>query len=137
MKVVLVFCGVVLVALVVLLVTPLGNDTDLREKQERAYPVTKKLSQAFIAYKNEYGTYPDGSYENMLKALQGDNPRKIIFIAFSPRELNEHGVLVDPWGVFYHLELPEGKSRPRVWSSGPNRVDESEKGDSDDIVSWR
>lgn len=137
MKVVLIFCGVVLAALVVLLVVPMRDDGDLKGKQERAYPLTKQLSEAFIAYKNEYAAYPDGGYEKMLQALQGDNPRKIVFITFSPQELDAHGVLVDPWGVSYHIELPEGNSRPRVWSSGPDRVDESAKQGSDDIVSWR
>ncbi len=136
MKFVLIFCGVVLVALVVLLVVPLGG-TDPQVKQKRAHPITRQLSEAFIAYKNEYATYPSGDYEKMLRALQGENPRKIVFITFAPRELDARGVLVDPWGVSYRIELPEGNSRPRVWSSGPNRIDESDEEGSDDIVSWR
>jgi len=55
----------------------------------------------------------------MLQALPGDNPRKITFITFAPGELDAHGVLVDPWGASYHIELPEGNSRLAFGPPGP------------------
>lgn len=134
MKFVLIFCGVVLLVLGYLLVGPTGNN---HGKAEHVRPLTRQIASAFIDYKNEYTAYPQGTYEVIMGAIQGENPRKIVFIEFLPEDLDPHGVPVDPWGISYHIEFPPGNSRPRVWSSGPNRIDESDKPDSDDIVSWR
>jgi len=58
MKVILIFCVVVLVTLVVLLVVPMRVDEDLQGRQARP-SAHQKLSEAFIAYKNKYAAYSE------------------------------------------------------------------------------
>lgn len=139
MKFILIFCGIVLITALIFVIDPLGGEN--RGKRERAEPLTRQIASAFTKYKMEYGAYPDGDYDGKIRAIRGDNPRKIVFIVFLPQDLDASGRPVDPWGVAYYIELPPGDSRPRVWSSGPNKKSESSdpksnEVESDDVVSW-
>jgi Type II secretion system (T2SS), protein G len=134
MKFVPIFCVVVLVTLVTLLVYP---TVEGKIKRQHAQELTRELAKGFEAYKGEYGAYPEGDYEALTRALVGENPKKIVFVTYPPEDFNPQGVLIDPWGMRYHIVLKTKNGRPRVWSSGPNRIDEADIEISDDIVSWR
>jgi len=88
------------------------------------------------AYLDEYPALPSGGDAAVLKALQGENPRKIVFFVLRSTSFNSNGEWIDPWGTPYRIDLSDPKA-PRIWSCGPNRKDESGAEGSDDIVSWR
>jgi hypothetical protein len=87
------------------------------------------LEIASKAYYAEYGTFPTGDNVAVAGALQGSNPRKIVFIEFKSQDTNQFGEVIDPWGTPYKFELQNGKP-PSIRSAGPNRV----FGDKDDIL---
>lgn len=83
----------------------------------------QELKASMTVYKIGAGAYPE-SLEDLVQPLE-EFPEG----AYSP------GVLpVDPWGNGYHYTLAEknGRLRPKIWSAGPNGIDED--GAGDDIV---
>ncbi len=58
------------------------------------------LSTACRAYLVEYGNYPS-SFENktLTEILIGNNPRKIVFMEFRPKDLNQNNEIIDGWGT--------------------------------------
>jgi hypothetical protein len=89
---------------------------------------------AISAYISEYGQTPTGTQQNILKALQGDNPRRIVFMELSPKIKFKDGLFLDPWGTSYKVELSQDGYN-WAYSTGENKVDEG--GHGDDITSWQ
>lgn len=125
-----VIAGVILYVLLAPVISD-GPDSRSREKDD-----VTRLSIGLSFYKGEYGVYPEGGQATILKILQGDNKRKIVFYEISPKQLNEKGELMDSWGTPYRIEIDQKTYRPHVSSAGKNKVFEPEKKKSDDIRSW-
>jgi len=68
-------------------------------------------------YKSEFGSYPTGNYDQLLKKLSGDDPHKI------------ESLRVDPWGTPFAINFLSTNSF-LISSAGPNK----KFGDADDII---
>jgi len=68
-------------------------------------------------YKYEFGSYPTGDYDQVLKKLFGGDPQKIEFFR------------VDPWGTPYAISFSSTNSFV-ISSAGKDKI----FGDSDDII---
>jgi len=126
---------VVLVILIWSLFVVAQNVRAVREKasEARAHADVECFSKALDQYAMEYGSHPEGAPAELLRTLRGDNKRKIIFFDCMARSLSASGEFMDPWGQPYHIDQTDPSS-PRVYSSGPNRLDERGVKGSDDIV---
>ncbi len=85
-------------------VSMMNNDTD-------------QLKMAIKEYKSEYGAYPAGDTRDVIKALTGENPRKIKFFSFQKRKTSED--FLDPWGAPYKIYFSGDDILIR--SAGPNK----------------
>jgi type II secretory pathway pseudopilin PulG len=101
--------------------------------EARARSDVEVFKMALDAYATQYGYHPEGAPAELLRTLRGDNKGKIVFIECVPRSVNARGEYIDPWGQPYHVDQSD-PSNPRVYSSGPNGLDEHGAKDSDDIV---
>ncbi len=130
--------GLIGIALVPLVVIPAVRTVQQQKKaviRDRAIQVSDALKQ----YRMEIGTYPEGDNAQILKALMGDNPRRMVFFepAAVPKSFdsfNDRGDLIDFWGTPYRFDLTDPKI-PRVWSCGKDRRDDGGAVGSDDIPS--
>src|SRR5260221_10165371 len=120
-----------LIMMVLAIVLPL-----LAGSRRRRIAEAEDAMAHFIAgvqqYRTEYGTLPARDSTNILKALFGDNPRKIPFLLVPSRSLNAKGEWLDPWGTPYEFRLSSTNSIS-VKSAGKNKI----FGDKDDIVTER
>jgi hypothetical protein len=83
-------------------------------------------------YKENVGSYPIGSNSDIVKTLQGNNPKKLIILVSRKAELNEKGEVLDPWGTPLRIYFSEAGILVR--SAGANRrFDDSTVMDSDDF----
>lgn len=106
-----------------------------RQKIQQARHDVGQLREALDLYLGEQGAYPSGSAAEISQLLRGQsvggqNPKKASYIEAAAGEMNSRGEFVDPWGTPYRIIIG---SPPRVYSCGPNRVDEG--GGGDDIAS--
>ena len=92
------------------------------------------LVNATKYYKSEYDTFPQGDKKTVLKALQGNNEKRIVFVELDTRRLSRNGEYLDPWGSPYFFDLSRGP-KPWAYSFGKNKVDEG--GTGDDVASWK
>ncbi len=84
-------------------------------------------------YKENLGSYPVGGNAQIAKALQGDNPKKIIVLTGRKIELNEKGEYLDPWGT--PLRIYFAQEGILIRSAGPNRrFDDSTVLEADDFI---
>ena len=88
-------------------------------------------------FAHENGDYPRGTPAEICRMLRGEtingqNPRKLDYVEAQPHEVNGLGEFVDPWGEPYRMSFDRVA---RVYSCGPNRIDEH--GAGDDITSWK
>jgi hypothetical protein len=130
------FCIVVLLIVLVadfFIVTPKVQAMRGMANEVRARTDATCLKMALDQFAVEYGYHPEGSPAELLRTLRGDNKRKIVFIECAARSVNASGEYVDPWGQPYHVDQSD-PSNPRVYSSGPNGLDEHGVKGSDDIV---
>ena len=79
----------------------------------------------------EHGAYPEGTTAEICALLlgrdvRGQNPKQLGYIDAQANELNASGEFVDPWGTPYRIII---HSAPRVYSCGPNKIDEGGAGD--------
>jgi hypothetical protein len=87
-------------------------------KNARCRVVLMMRLQAEIKnYQYEFGSYPTGDYDQVLKKLSGDNPQKFEFLR------------VDPWGTPFAVNFLSTNSFV-ISSAGPNK----KFGDADDII---
>jgi len=83
-------------------------------------------------YKENVGSYPVGSNAEIVKMLQGANPKKLIILVSRKAEVNEKGEILDPWGTAIRIYFSDGSVLVR--SAGPNRrFDDSTVLDADDF----
>jgi hypothetical protein len=121
---------------------PGGSDPNAARRTQARNDVST-ISAAVKSYQVEYEMPPSGKHAAMLRALLGDNPRKIVFVDVDPvknpnvpKNGLANGLWYDPWGSPYRIEVSDPKN-PRVWSPGKNKKDEPDDPHSDDICSWR
>lgn len=84
-------------------------------------------------YKEHVGSYPVGSNSDVAKALQGQNPKKVIIGLGRKLEQNGKGEFVDPWGNPLRFYFSENSVLVR--SSGKNgKFDDSNSLEFDDYI---
>lgn len=84
-------------------------------------------------YKEHVGSYPSGSNSDVVKALQGQNPKKVIIGLGRKLELNGKGEFVDPWGNALRFYFSDNSVLVR--SAGENgRFEDSTSLQFDDYV---
>jgi len=84
-------------------------------------------------YKEHVGSYPVGSNSEVGKALQGQNPKKVIIGLGRKLEQNGKGEFVDPWGNALRFYFSENSVLVR--SAGQNRrFEESTSMEFDDYI---
>jgi hypothetical protein len=123
----------VAVAVVALLVVALPPW--LRKRKAKHDVDTLAFALTGFAYEN--GRYPEGTAAELAAILQGSNiggqnPKGLDYIVADMGEKNDKGEFVDSWRTPYRMFVDK---EARAYSCGPNRVDE--KGDGDDIASWK
>jgi hypothetical protein len=70
-------------------------------------------------FKEHVGVYPQGSNSDVVKALLGQNAKKLIILVGRKNDLNEKGEFMDPWGT--PLRIYFSDAGVLVRSAGPNR----------------
>ena len=133
MRVLRIFFFAVVFLLVASIFIPSYNDGVGPARKAKAKNAVDMLIIAAKAYKEEYGEPPKGDSRSVLHTLQSDNPRKIVFLEISPKELSKDGIYLDPWGTPYVYDL--SISSPWAYSFGKNKRDEG--GNGDDAASWQ
>ena len=84
-----------------------------------------QLQVACQAYQEEYGILPKVSGNvGMTDVLNGNNPKKIVFIEFHSKSLNQNKEVIDPWGTPLRFGfLPD--SDILIESAGKDRIFET------------
>jgi type II secretory pathway pseudopilin PulG len=91
----------------------------------------ENLFSGLQQYKENVGSFPVGKNAEVVKALLGQNPKKLIILVGRKNELNERGEFVDPWGT--PLRIYFSDKGVLVRSAGPNRrFDDSTAVECDD-----
>jgi hypothetical protein len=94
-------------------------------------PVVKLDTVAIATATSEYirlfGSCPAGNNAAISKALAGENPKKIVLLAF--KHVGKGGEMLDPWGNPFDIQFTED-GRLRIHSGGSNQT----MGDADDIL---
>jgi type II secretory pathway pseudopilin PulG len=91
----------------------------------------ENLFSGLQQYKENVGSFPVGNNAEVVKALLGQNPKKLIILVGRKNELNERGEFVDPWGT--PLRIYFSDKGVLVRSAGPNRrFDDSTAVECDD-----
>lgn len=87
------------------------------------------LKAALDEYHVQFGEYPGSENARILKALLGENPKKIKLFDANPKRLNSRGEFLDPWKTPYEIQII-GNTNFAIRSSGADRV----FGNQDDIT---
>jgi hypothetical protein len=128
----------VLIGFLVLIVNALLTQRGCGPSRE-LFSTTNRLNLTLAAlnsYQTEYGQRPDGDNAAIMRALRGDNPKKLIFLEGRREDFNDRGEIIDGW----HSPIRIGGSdsaKPWAYSFGKNQKDEGGAYGSDDVVSWR
>jgi hypothetical protein len=94
---------------------------------------TDGILTALRQYKSQYGEYPAGDSRAIMRALQGQNPQKIVFFESNPKHLSPDGNLLDPWGTPFKIYFTGNEILVR--SAGLNkRFDDSGDKGFDDFI---
>jgi len=89
------------------------------------------VQSALLDYKAAFGAFPSGDGPAVFRALRGENPQKLVFLAC--RAVSADGGALDPWGTPYKLYF-SGED-VLVRSAGPNkRFDSSADKGFDDRI---
>ena len=110
---------------------PVTTDRPIPYRTGAARATAQSLTAAFAAYRSDYGIEPTGSYSEIVTALRGNNPRKIVYFEAARKAFTASGELVDPWGSPYVVNRSD-PGNPRFYSIGPNKVDDGDVPGSDD-----
>lgn len=94
------------------------------------YSEVDSLFEAFHKYKEHVGRYPEGNSVEIVKALTGNNSKKVIIVAVKKENLNTKGEIVDPWGT--PLKIYFADNEVLIRSAGPNKTFEDSKADGGD-----
>ena len=93
----------------------------------------ESLFDGLQKYKEFVGAYPKGSNAEVLKALQGQNEKKVTVIVGRKLAVNGKGEFIDPWGT--PLRIYFSDTSVLIRSAGPNgRFDESTAMEFDDFI---
>lgn len=87
----------------------------------------KKIAHAIAGYHNNIGEYPAQRNSDIFLALTGKNKKKLSFLAWKKRRLNEAGEMLDMWGSPFRITINSG-GNIMIHSAGPNLL----FGDDDD-----
>ena len=91
----------------------------------------ENLFAALQQYKEHVGAYPLGSNADIVKTLNGKNPKNVIILIGRTNDLNDKGEFVDPWGTALRIYFSDNGVLVR--SAGPNkRFDDSTVLNNDD-----
>jgi len=86
-------------------------------------PVTvlENMRMAFRQYQSRFRENPVGDNAEITRALNGANPRKVVFIQSEDGlRLNPRGELIDNWGTpFFFHQL--SRTQMEIHSAGPDR----------------
>jgi hypothetical protein len=124
----------VLLAFLILLIfgivmPPCGHGIHEKAKIKISLVQEKQLALAMKSYREKFGTYPAGDPAAVLRALQGSNPEKIVFLSLSGNSLDSTGRLLDPWWTPYEI-MVTGTNTVFIRSAGRNK----RFGDADDVA---
>jgi len=93
----------------------------------------ESLFDGLQKYKEHVGAYPAGSNSEIAKALQGQNPKKVIILVGRKLEQNGKGEFIDVYGTPYRFYFSDNSVLIR--SAGRNRrFEESTSMDFDDYI---
>jgi len=132
-KAALALSAVILCLIVVGLLFPTVSIGPSDAPKARAKNDVVQIKTAMQAFLVEYGQLPTGNNSTLIRVLQGENAKRIVFFEPPLKQISKEGAFVDPWGVPYSF----GRSASRylwAYSSGKNKIDEG--GHGDDINSW-
>ena len=106
-------------------------------KHSQARHDVQVIALALDGFALESGDSPKGTRGEICRLLRGEsingqNPKKLDYVVALPSEMNGAGEFLDPWGEPYRILV---ELKKRVYSCGPNRLDE--QGDGDDITNWK
>lgn len=104
-----------------------------RERSPQIVSDTAAIHTALDLYRKEFGDFPAGGSREVSLALQGRNPRGIVFLEFRRRQLSPDGDLLDPWGTPYAIAFVG--EQVLIRSAGENRVfDRTDYRGCDDLL---
>lgn len=79
------------------------------------------VANLFDEYRLAYGAFPVGEDNaQILNAISGNNPKKLVFIARNHPALNSSGALLDRWGTPYFFHF-QSSQEVEIRSAGPDR----------------
>jgi hypothetical protein len=87
------------------------------------------LEEAIKGYQATYGNFPSGNRVEVIKALMGNNPRKIQFICVNAGNLSPNGEYLDPWKTPYAFVF-SATNGFILSSAGKDKI----WGDQDDLI---
>ena len=70
-----------------------------------------------------------------MRALKGENAKRLVFLEFKQSDINGNGEFVDPWRTPYEVFVSE-KGRIIVVSAGPNGHFDSNPATDDIVRAW-
>jgi hypothetical protein len=86
-------------------------------KRAKSENGAEQIRTAILAYETEYDEPPPNNQNAaLIKTLTGSNPRGIMFLSVSPRDMNARGEMVDAWGQPFRVSLADPK-HPVVFST--------------------
>jgi hypothetical protein len=90
-------------------------------KNETAYDDVQSVQNLLEEYCRNFGAMPVGELnDEIVRRLQGENPRGIAVLPKTHPSINSDGELVDRWGTPYRFH-PESAWRTTIRSAGPDR----------------
>ena len=98
-------------------------------KVPRARSDESQLGAGIKEYKSVFGNYPTGENASVVRALVGDNPKKLLLLNLGVNSTNKNGELIDPWKTPYKIVF-DGANSFNIFSAGPDQT----FGDKDDII---
>ena len=87
------------------------------------------LVACLASYHAIYGSFPTGNNAQIIGALRGGNPRKMMIDPIGPRRMAASKEVLDIWGTAYRFRF-KSNSMIAVSSAGKNGL----FGDNDDLV---
>ena len=107
---------VMVISILVALLLPAILKARETARERKARAEIFELQKAWALYYQTYETLPSYSEMNAsaTQELGGKNPRNIVFMEFTPDEL-QNG-FKDPWKELYHLEFKVGDAVKTKWS---------------------
>ncbi|MEO7514655.1 MAG: type II secretion system protein GspG [Verrucomicrobiota bacterium] len=100
-----------------------------RAKAALAKAEVSNLNSALRTFYSEIHHYPSGTSGDVMRALVGENPKRLKFFSPNPKLVNSRGEYMDPWQTPYQINII-GQTNYIIRSAGPNRI----FGDKDDLT---